>query len=182
MHNEFVVDARLYEHLYQLDRTLASQCQQADCRYCRGPLHNAPYPRKPRGAPKQLSDARRARFSFCCAACRKRTTPASLRFLGRRVYLAAVLVLCGKAPLSGARIALLHQALRVDRRTLERWRRWWREELPLTAFWQRSRPYLVPPVDTQLLPASLLERFHGTLSEPLVAMLRFVSPLSGHGC
>ena len=40
------------------------------------------------------------RLSFCCAldVCRKRTTPPSLRFLGRKVYLGAVVVLiCGDA-------------------------------------------------------------------------------------
>ena len=35
------------------------------------------------------------RFSFCCAVdgCRKRATPPSLRFLGRKVYLATVVTL-----------------------------------------------------------------------------------------
>lgn len=32
-------------------------------------------------------------MSLCCARCRKRRTPPSVRFLGRRVYLAAVVVL-----------------------------------------------------------------------------------------
>ena len=35
------------------------------------------------------------RFSFCCSrdGCRKRKTPPSLRFLGRKVYVAAMVVL-----------------------------------------------------------------------------------------
>jgi len=34
-------------------------------------------------------------LSFCCAldGCRSRATPPSLRFLGRKVYLAAIVVL-----------------------------------------------------------------------------------------
>ena len=42
-----------------------------------------------------LGPEHRERFSFCCAAdgCRKRETPASLRFLGRKVFLGAMVVL-----------------------------------------------------------------------------------------
>jgi hypothetical protein len=44
-----------------------------------------------------------SRLSFCCAECRKRTTSMSVRFLGRRVYLAlaVVLVSASRADTSG---------------------------------------------------------------------------------
>lgn len=70
--------------------------------YCGGALHRANYPRKVRGLPPGASAGDGAggpgpelRLSFCCAreGCRKRHTPASLRFLGRRVYAGVVLVL-----------------------------------------------------------------------------------------
>jgi hypothetical protein len=38
---------------------------------------------------------------------------------------------------------------------------------------------LVPPVDIAALPASLLERFAGDMTERLIALLRFIGPLSG---
>ncbi|MFH1269216.1 MAG: hypothetical protein ABIK89_26095 [Planctomycetota bacterium] len=62
---------------------------------CSGPLHQANYPRKPRG---EESDARPVwRLSFCCGVegCRKRTTPRSLRFFGRKVYLGLTFVIAG---------------------------------------------------------------------------------------
>jgi hypothetical protein len=37
----------------------------------------------------------------------------------------------------------------------------------------------MPPVDERRLPEALLERFVGGAAERLVALLRFLSPLSG---
>ena len=51
--------------------------------------------RKPRGRPLGLGPEDDWRLSFCCAVdgCRTRATPPSLRFLGRKVYLATIVVL-----------------------------------------------------------------------------------------
>src|SRR5271157_4368665 len=60
-----------------------------------GPLHRSDYDRKPRGALiAPAGEAFVRRFSLCCGreGCRKRATPPSLRFLGRRVYLGAVVL------------------------------------------------------------------------------------------
>jgi hypothetical protein len=67
----------------------------AGCSFCRGKLHAANYDRKPRGGPEELDPEFSLRRSFCCAVdgCRRRHTPPSFRFLGRRVYLAAVFIL-----------------------------------------------------------------------------------------
>ncbi len=54
------------------------------------------YPRKPRGVARRVvDDSIGTRLSFCCAreGCRRRHTPASVRFLCRRVFLGAVVVL-----------------------------------------------------------------------------------------
>jgi hypothetical protein len=45
------------------------------------------------GSPAKLPEDDDRRLSLCCSQCRRRTTPPSVRFLGRRVYLAAVVVL-----------------------------------------------------------------------------------------
>jgi len=54
-------------------------------------------------------------------------TPPAVRFLGRHVYLAAVLVLASamRHGVTALRAAKLTALLRVSRRTLGRWRRWW---------------------------------------------------------
>ena len=56
-----------------------------------GPLHAAHFERKPRGALLGTTappDGYCVRFDWCCGECRRRTLPASVRFLGRKVYLA----------------------------------------------------------------------------------------------
>src|SRR6266568_3714215 len=80
--------------LLRFDDDLAEQARQSGCG-CGGKLHSARYPRKPRGVPEELQEDYSRRRSFCCAeeGCRKRTTPASFRFLSRRVYVAAVVIL-----------------------------------------------------------------------------------------
>src|SRR2546427_8103212 len=77
--------------LLKFDEDLAEQARQRGCG-CGGKLHSARYPRKPRGAPEELQEDYSRRRSFCCAeeGCRKRTTPASFRFLSRRGYVGGV--------------------------------------------------------------------------------------------
>jgi Homeodomain-like domain len=123
------------------------------------------------------------RFSFCCAVdgCRSRETPPSLRFLGRKVYLAAIVVLIAimRHGLTGDRMRQINEVVGVDRRTVERWRAWWRDGFTATQFWQVARATFMPPVDQDRLPAALLERFGGDDADRLVALLRFIGPLTG---
>ena len=75
---------------------------------------------------------------------------------------------------------LLKELVGVDRRSLERWRRWWREIFTATPFWQNARAAFMPPVDEQRIPAALLERFCGSSVEKrMIALLRFLDPLTG---
>ena len=86
-------DTRFFALLTTLDQDLAEQTRTEGCP-CGGRLHRADYPRKPRGGPADLSPEQERRLSFCCEreGCRRRRTPPSLRFLGRRVYFGAVVV------------------------------------------------------------------------------------------
>ena len=88
-------DASLYAQLLTFDQDLAAEARAAGCGFCGGRLHSARYPRKPRGGLEDLGPDYTTRLSFCCAVdgCRRRTTPPSVRYLGRRVYLGAVVVL-----------------------------------------------------------------------------------------
>ena len=90
-----LAETRFHELLLAIDRDLADACRAEGCELCGGRLHSARYPRKPRGRTCRLGPEHDQRFSFCCAVegCRGRETPASVRFLGRRVYLAAIVVL-----------------------------------------------------------------------------------------
>jgi len=104
-----------------------------------------------------------------------------VRFLDRRVYTGVVVVLAAALTqgLTGRRAARLREELDVDRRTLERWRAWWREGVPRTDVWTELRGRLDRPVAEGELPASLLERVEGDDDEErLTRFLQLVEPLS----
>lgn len=178
MNSTLLVDDRFYHVLVNIDLDLAATARRAGCA-CSGVLHSARYPRKPRGLPNDHhGDHRRA--SFCCATCRRRTTPASVRFLGRRIYLGAVVVLAtalqqGPSPW---RLKRLRELFGVTRQTLERWRTWWAEAFGESTLWKAARARFSPPVAVTAAPSSLVERFAGMAHEQLVALLHFLSPLS----
>jgi hypothetical protein len=183
LYQAVLADAKFQAQLLEFDRDLAAIARSAGCRQCRGTLHSAQFFRKPRGGPAGLGEEYARRFSFCCAAdaCRKRTTPASLRFLGRRVYLATAVTLIS-AMLHGttpSRLARLSIVPGIDRRTLARWRAWWRSTFTESAFAAVASAAVVPPIDSTALPASLLDRFAGDVTEKLIALLRFLGPLTG---
>ena len=183
MYQALLADVRFHQLLLNFDHDMADTARGQGCS-CGGVLHSARYRRKPRGLPTGLDkNAYCWRFSFCCAVdgCRHRATPPSLRFLGGRVYLATMVVLIS-AMLHGAtapRVTQLSQLIGVSRRTVARWREWWRTAFAESRFWQAKRAVFMPPVDRQRLPASLLERFAAGGGEQLLALLRFLAPISG---
>jgi hypothetical protein len=183
LYRDLLADATFHQLLLACDTDLAEAVRAGRCGLCGGALHSACYLRKPRGRPCRLGPEHDRRFSFCCAVdgCRSRATPPSLRFLGRKVYLAAVVVLVAilRHGVTTSRIDRLSQVVGVDRRTVERWRAWWRERFPITPFWQVARAAFMPPIDRERLPASLLERFTGDDADRLVALLRFIGPVTG---
>jgi hypothetical protein len=176
-------DRRLYPLLLQFDRDLADAVHAAPCWRCGGRLDCADYPRKPRGGPKDLGEEYDKRLSFCCAreGCRRRTTPESVRFLGRKVYLGAMVVLVS-AMLQGPtppRAARLRELFGVSERTLRRWRAWWQTAFAESPFWKAARGRLRSPADGASLPLSLLEAFAPEVArERLVFALRFLAPIT----
>jgi hypothetical protein len=173
-------DPAFYATLLMIDLASAAAARAAGCPFCGGRLHFARYRRKPR-SPLALGPAFCLRQSLCCAAegCRRRTTPRSVLFLGRRVHVGAVVVLASALVhgVTPRRARTLREAFEVDRRTLARWRRWWRTSLPATRFWRAARARLMPPVEETALPQSLVARFAAHARAGLVALLRFLSGL-----
>ena len=111
-------DANFWLFLFSIDQDLAKTARQKACS-CGGRLHCAHYPRKPRGA-DDLPEPYQRRLSFCCDrdGCRKRVTPPSVRFLGRKVYLGAVVILVAamrQGP-SPRRVAELSRLFGANRR------------------------------------------------------------------
>lgn len=186
MYADILALSELYELLLRMDRGLAEQARQSGCEYCGGPLHSANYRRRPRGIPDelQLDPEFELCFSLCCSieGCRRRHLAPSVRFLGRRVYIGVVVLLVaamrqGPTPRTVRRLQMLVGA---DRRTIERWCRWWKESLPRTTSWRRGRGHFDRPVEEVRLPQSLIERFREPMLDRVVGTLKFLS-LLGHG-
>jgi hypothetical protein len=184
MDDSLFADPQLYAYLLLIDQELCANVRRERCPQCAGRLDSATYPRKPRGLPPGLGEEHTRYLSLCCDVCRTRTRPPSVRFLGRRVYTAVVVLLAGARRLSAARLRELQAQLGVDRRTLYRWRRWWQAALPRSDWWRLARSQFVPPLDESCLPAALLERFDGVdAAQRLAQALRFIAPLpvpAGH--
>ena len=88
-------------------------------------------------------------------------TPPSVRFLGPKVYLGAIVILIsamrqGPTP---RRVRELSTRFGADRRTIARWQVFWREHFPQTPFWKIARARLVPVVEIVCLPYSLVDAF-----------------------
>ena len=181
MWHRFLSDSRFFEFLLAIDVDLAEAVHREPCE-CGGALHCGHFPRKPRGGPVDLGPEHDVRFSFCCSrrGCRQRHTPPSVRFLGRKVYFGAIVVMAtvmlhGPNP---RRVAELQRCVGVDWHTIDRWRRWWREIFAESSFWQGARGRFALPVDIERLPYSLWARFGGDTQGRLVSTLRFLGPVS----
>ena len=171
-------DPRFFSLLLLIDQDQAAQAKAAGCT-CKGRLHRANYPRKPRGCLPQFRASFDHRLSFCCSICRKRTTVPSVRFLGRRVYLALLVDLCSSRHAGSNTSTPNLVSLAVPARTLERWRLWWREAFVLTPLWLGACAAFMPSMNLAQLPDSLLERFLGAdAAARMSALLRFLCPLT----
>jgi hypothetical protein len=166
--------------LEYVDVELAEALHERGCLHCpEGKLHRADYERKARGGPERWTE----RHSFCCdqEGCRRRHTPASVRFLGRKVYVGFVVVLktAMHHGLTACRVEQLGLALPgLDRRTLERWRRWWLENFVTSSFWKAARARFMPPLSEEQLPLGLCERFRIESADRVAELLRFLAPIT----
>lgn len=183
MCHAFLNDSSFYQLLFHFDQAIAAEVQAGGCPACGGALHSARYPRKPRGIRGVLDESYESRLSFCCAVdgCRRRCTPPSVRFLERKVYPGALVVLLSAREhgLSAPRRRQLMETLGVSPQTLWRWRQWWRERFPASRCWQTAKRYFLPPLVADHLPGALLGRLTGAdLCQRLCQLLRLLAPLT----
>lgn len=169
---------KIRQLLEQYDLEMLEKAREEGCRWCGGILHRGDYRRKPRGGPEKWDK----RYSLCCAeeGCRRRLTPASVRFFGRRVYPAPFFLLISALNhgLTPVRIRHLSERFGVDRRTLLRWRQWWLEHFVQTRFWKEARACFMPLPDRTQLPASLWEAFGVRCRHRLLKVLKYLAPLT----
>jgi hypothetical protein len=175
-----LADQTLFQLLEKIDHDFAAQTHQGGCWFCGAPLYRGDYERKPRGGPQWD-----VRYSFCCSreGCRRRCTPASVRFLGRRVYAGFVVVLLSAMlhGVSAQRVQCLRKVLQMDRRTLLRWREWWLETFVQTRFWRAARALFMPPLCEQTLPWSLAKHYGAEQRDRFMELMKFLAPLTVPG-
>lgn len=169
---ELGLDDELLARLLWWDDELARVVAASGCPHCRGPLHQANYHRKPRGGRiVGALEGLTLRRSLCCGHCRARSLPPSVLFLGRRVYLGAVVLIAGVGWSTAASVRELAESTGVPARTLGRWMSWWCETLPVSPTWAELRARFVPPPpDEAALPSSLVARLTGEQAETAVVL------------
>lgn len=177
--HELGEDVQFLQSLEAVDEAITAQVQAAGCGHCGGRLDRSDYPRKPRGGVLgRWVEGWCTRPSLCCSreGCRRRATPPSVRFLGRRVYAEVVVVLASVAALVSEHARALRDATGVPARTVRRWSSWWQTAFVASALWPECCARLVPPPAQEQLPASLLSRFAPATA--LADLARFVAPLT----
>ena len=183
MCHKFLHESRFHLLLLAIDREMARVFQQDGCQHCGGKLHQANYPRSPHGVPELFRDHYDSRFSFCCDTCRRRSTPATVRFFGRYWYVAPVLLLLSALALglSERRRAQIKKyfGVTVPKSTWDRRREWWRNIFVKTPFWQQKKG-LCPPEDESRcsFPRHLFCLFKKPLDKKMTQLLQFLSPLT----
>jgi len=183
MLHEVVVGGKFWKQLIEIDEQIASRVAARGCPHCGGRLHRGDYIRKPRGGLVALGAEEGAarRISLCCdrEGCRRRALPPSVRFLGRKVYVgAAIVIACVIAQVS-ATAATARRASGIAPRTVRRWSRWWRKGYAQSPHFAEARARLMPPVEVSELPGGLWARFATHAGDALVGLARllgFVAP------
>jgi hypothetical protein len=158
-------NADFFQDLRQLDFDLFIAAKAKRCPQCGGKLDTSNFPRKLRDAGEE-----QRRFSLCCRSegCRKRITPPSLRFFGRKVYSAwvVILVLDFCEALGLGRV--------ISRQTIARYRQLWQERLAEShPFMRWARGQLPPGAPATKSPGPLLHHFNFPSSSGRIAVLRF---------
>lgn len=171
------ISQSILQLIEKADQDQAEEVHGQPCPHCGGKVHWANYSRSPRGMDKKA-----IRFSLCCSqdGCRRRQTPPSLRFLGRKVYPALTVVLLSAMNhgLSQKRVAQIQRIVAVSRATLYRWRKWWLSQFVQTHFWRTARARFMPIIEESSLPASLCDRFGADQWPGLLNLLRFLGPIT----
>jgi hypothetical protein len=168
---------KFHAELLAADVVAAVRVRAAGCLRCEGGrLAVANYPRKARGLDEEAEreGLYGLRLSFCCSreGCRRRTTPPSVRFLGRRVFAATVVLLAMSS--AGLPTPATPPPARQTRR---RWRSLWQEQLLSSALFIEMIASRVGAVlEPTEMPSALLDRFDGDLLSRTTGTLRLLAP------
>jgi hypothetical protein len=181
MFDEIEFGREFFEELTAIDAAILDRAAKEACRFCGGRLHRGDYARKPRGGLVAVAAETFARrFSLCCGreGCRCRATPPSVRFLGRRVYVGAIVIVASVVALVQAIASAATRATGVPAQTTRRWLRWWRGPFVETPVFVEISGRLVPAVERRSLPTSILERLLGPATARVQNLLAWLAPIT----
>lgn len=180
MSHDHDLEGKFLAALGEIDAERARLVQAEGCPHCGGALDRADFPRKPRGELGEVADAYTRRLSLCCRVdgCRSRATPPSLRFLGRKLYFAALVVIASGVGRDTRLVGRgrVTEVKGVPVRTVRRWLVWWETTFALSAFWTEAKGLFATVVAVERLPASLLERVVG--ADALRRTLALLAPIT----
>lgn len=180
MFGQITFGSEFFAALVEFDRKTAELVAEGGCRLCEGPLHWGNYERKPRGGLMAAAGEEfLTRFSLCCGCegCRRRATPPSVRFLGRRVYLGAVVLVACVIAQALETAEAIWKATGVPARTTRRWRDWWQGAFLGSSVFVALCARLIG-VTVKELPASILLLMVGTAEERVQSLLKWLRPLT----
>ena len=180
MVDEFGLGCEFFARLELEDEAIARRVAEGGCPHCGGPLHRGDYDRKPRGALVAApAEGSVRRYSLCCGqeGCRRRATPPSVRFLGRRVYSGAVVIAASMVALALERPTAIRAATGVPGRTTMRWLAWWSGAFVRTeVFVVVAARLLGLAIDS--LPTSIVARLPGAMPERVGKLLELLAPIT----
>ena len=134
----FVFTASFFLYLLRIDQYIANKTGQVSCPICGNQLDIRNWYRKGFGVPPGCDGQALIRHSFCCSCCRTSITPNSLRFMYyKRNAVCSELIVCALIPgADNAKDAMgdLQRFLGIDRRTLNKFRKWWRVKFGCSLF------------------------------------------------
>src|SRR5262245_28140930 len=174
------VEREFFALLEQEDERIAGQVAIGGCPVCGGPLYRGDYVRKPCGARiAPGAEASVRRFSLCCGreGCRHRATPPSLRFLGRRVYVGAVVIEASIVGMMQKTTGAIRETTGVPARTVRRWLSWWQGSFLTTLVFVALRARLIG-VAMDAVPKSIVDRLSGSAEQRMQTMLFLLAPLT----
>jgi hypothetical protein len=190
MFAQLVFSREFFQELHRVDGEIAARGAAERCGRCGGPVHRGDYERKPRGGlVAEAGEAFTRRFSFCCGreGCRRRTTPPSLRFLSRRAYLGAVVIVGAMVGRLLGRGREVRRVTGVPERTVARWRQWWSGPFRATAVFVAVAGRLIGVTEHEA-PGAIVDRLPGSALERIGRLLLLLAPLTtsslaeGSGC
>ena len=181
MFDQIELVREFFERMTEIDEAITARVAAAACPFCGGPLHRGDYARKPRGGLFAIAaETFTRRFSLCCGrdGCRRRAMPPSVRFLGRRVYVGAVVIVASVVALTARTASAIRRATGISPRTARRWLRWWRGPFLETRVFAALSARFVPAVSRDELPASVLARMPDPVDTKLACLLGWLAPLT----